>query len=499
MTEANHEETLDPQDQQGWDDMRALGHRMVDDMFDYMQTLRDRPVWQPIPDVVKAQFEQPIPHEPQDINAVYEDFVRDVLPYPVGNLHPRFWGWVVGTGTPLGALAEFLAGVMNPNLGGAEHSANRVEMQVLDWFKGLMGYPESASGLMVSGASMANMVGLTVARNAMAGYDLRQSGLMTTHKRMMFYTSVEAHSCISRALEVLGLGRESLREIPVNDLFEMDLVALQAAIDADRAAGREPVCVVGNAGTVNTGSFDDLDALADLCAREKMWFHVDGAFGALAVLSKTANHLVKGMDRADSLAFDLHKWMFVQYEAAVVLVRRGDLHHRTFSTMPAYLVHGDRGAASGPVWFGEYGLQLSRGFRALKVWMSIKEHGIDKYARLIDQNIAQAQALAARVDAEPELERLAPVALNIVCFRYVTPDWSEAQLNTLNEELVIRLQERGMALATSTALYGKTCLRPSATNHRSTMADFDILVSEVLAIGRDLVEEMTQELAESGD
>jgi glutamate/tyrosine decarboxylase-like PLP-dependent enzyme len=499
MNAANHEETLDPQDPQGWEDMRALGHRMVDDMFDYMQTLRDRPVWQPIPDAVKAQFELPIPHEPQDVEAVYEEFVRDVLPYPSGNIHPRFWGWVVGTGTPLGALAEFLAGVMNPNLGGAEHSANRVEMQVLNWLKGLMGYPQDASGLMVSGASMANMVALTVARNVMAGYDLRESGLTNASKRMMFYTSTEAHSCIPRALEVLGLGRESLHKIPVNDAFEMDLDALQAAIDADRAAGLEPVCVVGSAGTVNTGAFDDLEALADLCTREKMWFHVDGAFGALAALSKKASHLVKGMDRADSLAFDLHKWMFVQYEAAVVLVRRGELHHRTFSTMPEYLVHGDRGAASGPVWFSEYGVQLSRGFRALKVWMSIKEHGIDKYARLIDQNIAQAHALAVSVDAEPELERLAPVALNIVCFRYTVPDWSNARLNTLNDELVIRLHERGMALATSTVLHGKSCLRPSATNHRSTTADFDVLVSEVLAIGRDLVEEMTQELAESGD
>lgn len=491
MTQHHNDETLDPSNPQDWEEMRALGHRMVDEMFTYMQTFRERPVWQAIPPEVKARLlNQPLPHEPLGAEIAYEDFVRDVLPYPVGNTHPRFWGWVVGTGTPLGALADFLGAAMNANLGGAEQAPNYVEVQVLDWCKEMIGYPSEASGIMVSGASMANLVGLTVARNTKAGVDIRQAGVQGSAKRLIYYASAEVHSCVPRALEVLGLGRESLRLIPVNDVYEMDIEALKATIAADRAAGHQPICVVGTAGTVNTGAFDDLNAIADLCAAENLWFHVDGAFGALAAISPQYRHLTAGMERADSVAFDVHKWMFMQYEAAVVLVRSHDAHHSTFSTTPAYLSHGHRGASAGDIWFSEYGIQLSRGFRALKVWMSIKEHGIDKYARIIEQNCAQARYLMARVDAEPELERLAPVSLNIVCFRYAVAGVDDETLNTLNEELTIRLHEAGKVLATSTRLRGKVCLRPSATNHRSVLADFDVLTDEILSIGRQLKAEM---------
>lgn len=484
-------ETLDPSSPQDWEALRALGHRMVDEMFAHMQTLRDRPVWQPIPPEVKARLlSEPLPHEPLGAEIAYEDFLRDVLPYPVGNTHPRFWGWVVGTGTPLGALADFLGAAMNANLGGAEQAPNYVEVQALDWLKEMIGYPSEASGLMVSGASMANLVGLTVARNTKAGFDVRQAGLQSDARRLIFYASSEVHSCVPRALEVLGLGRESLRLIAVNDAYEMDIPALKAQIDLDRAAGHHPICVIGAAGTVNTGAFDDLNGLADICAAEDLWLHVDGAFGALAAISPHYRHLTAGMERADSVAFDVHKWMFMQYEAAVVFVRSHDAHHAAFNTMPSYLSHGDRGAASGDIWFSEYGIQLSRGFRALKVWMSLKEHGADKYARLIEQNCAQAQYLMKRVDAEPELERLAPVTLNIVCFRYVVAGATDEALNALNHELTIRLQEQGKVLATSTKLRGKVCLRPSATNHRSVLADFDVLVDEILSIGRQLKAEM---------
>jgi aromatic-L-amino-acid decarboxylase len=478
------EETLDPEN---WAAMRELGHRMVDDMFHYLESLRERPAWQPIPREVKDFLKQPLPTEPQDPEQIYQEFVEKVLPYPHGNIHPRFWGWVVGTGTPLGVLAEMLAATMNPNLGGAEHSANYVELQVLDWCKQMLGFPPEASGILVSGGSMANLVGLAVARNARAGFDVRKQGVAGAPHPLTLYGSVEIHSSIQKAVELMGLGSDALRKIPVDASFQIDVAALEAAIVADRAAGRQPFCIVGSAGTVNTGAIDDLNRLADICVREKLWFHVDGAFGALAALAPESHHLVSGMERADSIAFDLHKWLYVPYEVGCTLVRSADAHRRTFSLTPDYLAHGERGAMGSPIWFNEYGIQLSRGFRALKVWMSIKEHGIEKYGRMIEQNIAQTRYLTQLVDSTPELERLAPAPLNIVCFRFKAAHLDQQALNKLNEELLIQLHEQGIAVPSSTFINGNYAIRVANVNQRSRREDFDALVREVVRIGKSLV------------
>jgi aromatic-L-amino-acid/L-tryptophan decarboxylase len=476
------EETLDPED---WQAIRQLGHRMVDDMVTYLQTVRERPVWQPVPPDVGAQFDQPVPTHSQGAERAYEDFTRYVLPYPMGNIHPRFWGWVIGTGTPLGVLAEMLAAGMNPNVGGGNHVANLVELQVLNWCKEMLGYPPESSGLLVSGASMANLIGLTVARNAKAGYELRKDGLQASKPRMVVYGSQEMHSSVQKAVELLGLGSDALRRVGVDGEYQIDVHALDESIARDRDAGHHPFCVVGNAGTVNTGAIDDLDALADICARQDLWLHVDGAFGALAALSPALRPLLKGMERADSLAFDMHKWMYVPYEVGCILVRREADQRLAFSLTPAYLAHADRGLAAGSVWFSDYGIQLSRGFRALKVWMSLKEHGSEKYGRLIQQNVDQARYLAGLVDAASDLQRLAPVSLNIVCFRFVV-DRDDATLNRLNEEIVIQLHERGIAVPSYATINGKYALRVAITNHRSRYQDFDLLVREVVRLGKDL-------------
>jgi aromatic-L-amino-acid decarboxylase len=439
--------------------------------------VRERPVWQPVPEKVKEHLRQPLPLQGQGAESAYTDFRQHVLPHPMGNIHPRFWGWVIGTGTPFGALAEMMAAAMNPNVGGCDQSAVYVEEQVLGWCKEMLGYPNDASGLLVSGGSMANVVGLTVARNTKAGFDVAREGVGAAPRRLTMYGSVEIHSSLQKAVEMLGIGDDGLRRIPVNSEFQIDLAALIAAIKEDRERGFQPCCVIGNAGTVNTGAIDDLDKLADICEAEDLWLHVDGAFGAL----------LKGMERADSLAFDLHKWMYMPYEAGCILVRHAAEHHRAFSVPGAYLAHAKRGLSAGTMWYSEYGVQLSRTFRALKIWMLMKEHGLEKYGRIIRQNVEQARYLAALIEAQPELELLAPVPLNIVCYRYADKALDERQLNELNEELLAELQESGVAVPSNTILDGRYALRVAITNHRSRREDFDLLIEKTLEFARRLM------------
>lgn len=482
-TDITQQESLDPEN---WHALRDLAQRMLDDAFVYLRDVRQRPVWQAMPEQLSSVFQTPAPRAPEGAEAAYRQFSEAVLPYAMGNIHPRFWAWVMGNGSMTGALAEFLAAVMNSNAGGGNHAAIQVEHQVIDWIKAMLGFPATASGLLTSGASMANLIGLAVARDARAGFDVRADGLCAAPQPLVAYASAEAHSSNGRALELLGLGRAGLRRIPARPDFTLDIDALQTAIAADRAAGRRPICVIGSAGTVNTGAIDDLAALAALCRRENLWFHVDGAIGAVAVLADAIKPRLAGMEQADSIALDLHKWMHMPFEAGCVLVRDAGAHRRAFAMAAEYLEPCERGLAGNQAGFHEYGVQTSRQFRALKVWMTVKEHGLDRFGRLIARNVEQARKLGARVEAEAQLELLAPVALNIVCFRYNPGGLDVATLNRINREIMIRLQEEGTAALSDTVLDGRRCLRAAIVNYRSRQADFDLLVEAVLRLGSEI-------------
>lgn len=478
---ARSEETLDPG---SWEELRAHGHRVLDELLDWLRTLRDRPVWQPVPGTVREELTTGASQEGQGLEQAWDDFRRLVLPYPWGNVHPRFWGWVNGTGSPSGALAELATAVINTNAGGGNQIAPLVEGQVLDWCKELLGFPASASGVLVTGGSVANLVALAAARDA-ADPPIGERGLWG-RSPLVVYASAETHNSVDKAVRLLGLGDAGLRRIPVAPDFRIDLAALEAAIAEDRREGRRPCCVVGNAGTVNTGAIDDLPALSAIAAREQLWFHVDGAFGALAALSERLRPLVDGMARADSIAFDLHKWLSMPYDVGAVLVRDPEAHRRPFTTQASYLARLPRGAAPIDQDPGSLSPELSREFRGLKVWLLLKEHGIAKYARLIEQNVSQAKYLAALVHRHSELELLAPVPLNIVCLRYCRGPRGEDRLDEINREILMRIQEDGVAVPSATVLNGKFGIRVAITNHRTVMADLDLFAERLVAIGREV-------------
>jgi len=488
--------SLDPTD---WAAVRAVGRRMVDDMLDYQETVRERPPWRPVPAEVKARLDEPVPLEGAPLAEVYESFRRDVLPYPTGNIHPRFWGWVMGTGTPPGMLAEMLAAGMNAHLAGFDQSASLIEKQVLKWLKSLMGFPEAASGLLVSGGTAANLNGLLAARAAKAGWDIREEGLHAGPP-LTVYGSSETHSWATKACDTMGMGRAAFRQVAADSDHRLDLTACRAMILADRRAGLRPIAIIGNVGTVNTGAVDDLHGIRALSDELDLWFHIDGAFGSLAAWSASRD-LVAGQERADSIAFDLHKWGYMPYEVGVVLTRDADAQLAAFgprSGSAAYLLSLKQGVSADSTYFADRGLQLSRGFRALKVWMSMKEQGVARIGAAIQANIDQARHLAGRIEGEPRLELLAPVSLNTVCFRYAGGSVPDERLDALNQEILTELQVRGIAVPSHTILGGRFAIRVCITNHRSELSDFDALVEAMLALGAEIVERGTDRVAVTG-
>lgn len=486
----NTEETLDPGD---WEAFRQLSHRIVDDSLSYLRDVRERPVWQDMPDAVRQRYTAPVPQQGESVEAVYAELTRDLMPYPMGNIHPRFWMWYMGSSNATGALGDYLAAIIGSNLGGGNHAAAAMDQQVVDWCRQMIGLPEGSSGTLTSGGSMANIIALTVARNVMArtqcGVDIREDGVAAIAKPLRFYTSDQAHSCHQKGVEMLGLGNRALRRIASKPDLTIDIDALEKAIAEDRTAGLTPACVIATAGTVNTGAIDDLEAIEALCKREGLWFHVDGCIGALIAIAPENHGLVAGIEKADSVALDPHKWLHAPFEVGCVLIRDRSAHLATFALTPEYLESAKRGIAAFDHWLHEFGPQTSRGFRALKVWMALKEHGVEKFGRLIDQNIAQAHYLEGLIERSERLVLIAPTVTNIVCYRYDPGGLSQGELKAINIEIMLRLQEAGTAAVSDTTVGGVHCLRPAITNHRTRREDIDLLASETVRLGDQLVAE----------
>ena len=475
--------TLDPDDPQRWQQLRAFGHRILDEMFDHLEGVRERPVWQPMPDAAREALRRPLPRDPGDLSSAWRSLQDNVIPYTAGNTHPGFMGWVQGAGTPVGMLAELIAGGLNANVGGRNQAPVELEHQVSSWMAELFGFPQAARGIFVTGTSIANFMGVLVARTARLGRAVRARGLAPDEQKLRAYTSSEAHGCIAKAMDMAGFGTDALRRIGVDGAGRMRMDELRAQVEADRSQGLQPFLVVGTAGTVNTGAIDPLPELADIAREQDLWLHVDGAYAALGMLAPSVAPLLQGIERADSLAFDFHKWGQVPYDAGYFMARDGADMLETFAAPAAYLRRAERGLAAGDAWPCDLGPDLSRGFRALKTWLTFQVYGADAIGRSISTTIALARALATRVKAEPELELLAPVALNVVCFRYVCADPER-----VNREIVLRLYDEGHVAPSSTELDGRYAIRAAIVNHRTSAAEIGLLVDAVLNAGRALTQ-----------
>jgi glutamate/tyrosine decarboxylase-like PLP-dependent enzyme len=497
--------SLDPVNAREWGGLRKQAHRMLDDMMDHLEGIGDKPLWQEIPKEFRERFHGAMPKGPTELSAVHEEFMRAIVPYTAANAHPGFMGWVQGGGTPVGMLAEMLAAGLNANVGGRDQIPLEVESEVVEWMRALFGFPEGSSGIFLSGTSMATFVAVVVARDAFMGREaanihavrrLGVGGEGLGIKGLTAYASKATHGSVARALDMAGIGSEALRLVPVDRRQRIDLKALAKRIVADRTDGMTPFLVVGNAGTVDTGAIDDLEGLAEICVREQIWFHVDGAYGALAMLVPELQSRLKGIERADSLAFDFHKWAQVPYDAGFLLMRDGEAHREAFVTSCGYLAREERGMAAGATWPCDLGPELSRGFRALKVWMTLKVYGTEAIGRVIQTTCELARYLESRIRSSNELELLATVELNVVCFRYQfevvlrgiseeSKDNSE-ESNTCNREIVMRLQEAGAVAPSVTTVDGKIAIRAAFVNHRTTRSEVDTLVEQVLVEGRRL-------------
>jgi aromatic-L-amino-acid decarboxylase len=468
--------------------LKRYGHQVMDTVASYLSGVRERPVWQPMPHEVQRTIrEQQMPEQGQTFEEILDFIQRMILPYPQGNGHPRFAGWINSAPAHAGVLVKPLAAAMNPNCGIGDHAGQALERRTVQWMMELCGFPvEGSAGVFVSGGSEANFTCLQAARQWATqadGWNVRTEGMQGSHAPLVLYQSDQGHFCVRKAAEAMGLGTNSVHIVPSTATFQMDVEQLRARVHQDRAAGLRPFCVAATAGTVETGAIDPLDELADLCAEEGLWLHVDGAYGAFGILDEQAAPCYKGMDRIDSLATDQHKWLSIPIDCGCALVRRGSVLREAFSLTQPPLEDDDP-------WMSEYTLQRTRRFRALEAWAVVCSAGRAGLAEAIVANCRQARLLEDLIQASSDLELVAQGPLSIVRFRYLPAElqrYTSEQIDQFNRAMVHEIQQRGNIFLTCTSFLGKVVIRACLVNYMTTDDDIRAIVEETIKVGSELM------------
>lgn len=481
-------------------EFRKVGRQTVERIAELLCSLPNRPV---APNETPAMLRDilgtgPLPEQGAEARDLIEEAATLLFEHSTFNGHPRFMAFISSSAAPIGVLSDLLAAAVNPNVGGSALApiATEIEAQTIRWIAELLNYPTDCGGLLVSGGNMGNFTGLLVARSAKVPWDVRTTGLAGGEgRRLRLYATEETHTWLHKAVDLFGLGMDAIRWIPVDGQLRMDTAALRRQIEADSEAGDLPFLVIGTAGTVSTGAVDPLPEIAAICREYDLWFHVDGAYGGFAAALLNSDGPVevppdlRGISEADSVAVDPHKWLYAPLEAGCVLVRDAKLLHRTFSHHPPYYYFDED--EQSVINYHEYGPQNSRGFRALKVWLALRQAGRVGYTEMISDDIQLARELSRLVEAEPELQAFTQ-ALSITTFRYVPSDLTpgseeiEAYLNRLNAELLTRVQRSGEAFISNAVVRGTFLLRACIVNFRTSLEDIEALIHLVKRIGKEV-------------
>jgi aromatic-L-amino-acid decarboxylase len=470
---------IDSKLQLSGDEMRSLGYRIVDQIVEHFETLANKPVTRVSPRVeLEAELREPLPEEATPIESLLDQLRRFVWPN-IGNVqHPRFFAFIPSPSNFVSVMADALAAGFNPFAGNWLEGSGpaQIELVTIDWLRKMCGLPETAGGLFVSGGSMANLTALAAA--CRARLDKRSDDAV-------IYFSDQTHNSIEKALRVLSFAREQIRALPSDEDFRLPVESLRRAVAEDRADGGRPFCVIANAGTTNTGAVDPLDQLADICERENLWLHVDGAYGAAACLSERGRKLLAGIERADSLSLDPHKWLFQPFEIGCVLARNARLLKKTFHTMTGILEDTKR-AEEEEINYYDYGVQLTRGFRALKLWLSLKTFGAAAFREAINRGFEMAEFAESLLRQSDCWRITSPATFGIVTFRFVAEGCSDGEINEIHRRMVEAMAEDGFAFANSTSLRGQTVMRLCTINPRTTEDDVRATIKQLEQFGLEL-------------